>query len=196
MIHDRILLLMAQQSDLRGDTDFQARLQDVADDFVVHAYQSRSPVLKPNVTDQDALAYYQKHTAEFMDVPKIRISRIVVRTARDAEKIRVLITLGRSFDKAAEMIFPHLVSFLSEDIIPQSELTADLKKSMANLKPGHISDVIPTKAGYEVAKYLGAIPPTVKPFNTVLDVARVRCALSQMDQTLDKLESKYKHPDS
>jgi peptidyl-prolyl cis-trans isomerase SurA len=173
--------------------------QEIHNNLIITKLINKEIKSRLSVSDEDIRAYYQRNKASF-DVPEIQyhLAQILVTPVADAQvrnikkddaetpaaalhKIQAIYARLRAGDD-----FSTLAQEYSEDprtaagggdmgFIAASSVSsnADLKKALAELKPGQISGIIHTQSGYHILKLLGV----EKPGQHTLDDPQVESAI-------------------
>ena len=140
---------------------------------------ARSPNL--SVTRREAEAYYREHLFVFTRPAAVKLGEIKVRTEQMAQGAIKSVRDGRSFFETAKTFNrdPELkrvggqLGWVSADTLP-----TPIAKAVAKLRPGQVSEPVPSFGGYDVLKLYARRPARTTPFAEVASEVR-QAALSQ-----------------
>ena len=100
LIDERALLVEAKKTDLAQKPDVKQAMQDAANQALEGAYLRQQ--VKPEINEDAAKAYYQKHYAEKKQPEEVKARQILVKTQAEAEKIIDQLNKGAKFDELAQ----------------------------------------------------------------------------------------------
>ncbi len=140
---------------------------------------ARTPNL--SVTRREAEAYYRERLFVFTRPAAVKLGEIKVRTEQMARGAIKSVRDGRSFYETAKTFNrdPELkrvggqLGWVSADTLP-----TPIAKAVAKLRPGQVSEPVPSFGGYDVLKLYARRPARTTPFAEVASEVR-QAALSQ-----------------
>lgn len=100
LIDERALLVEAKKTDLAQQPDVKQAMQDAANQALEGAYLRQQ--VKPEINEDAAKAYYQKHYADKRQPEEVKARQILVKTKAEADKIIDQLNNGAKFDQLAE----------------------------------------------------------------------------------------------
>jgi parvulin-like peptidyl-prolyl isomerase len=150
--------------------------------MIVQRVQQNEVIGRIGVTEDEARAYYDSHRNEFTTLPTVSLREILVSVPTDARGVNVaaeeaakqkadelrarVTTGGEPFDRvaseasdAASKANAGLIGPIALD-----DLSPDLRRIVEGLKPGAVTEVIPTPRGFQLLKLESSTPMEVMPF--------------------------------
>ena len=134
-----------------------------------------------SVTQDEIKKFYDEHKTDFTSVPTVTLREILVKVPGDsktvnvgldeeakqkAEAIRARALKGESFEKLAELSdAPSKSNGGLVGPISRGDLDANFAKMLATMKPGDISTVLRTLAGYDLVKLESVTETKLLPFD-------------------------------
>jgi len=173
-------------SDIRRNVEKQFLLQQV---------QTEEFGGKLQITEEEARQYYQANQKEFVDPATVTLREILIEVPTVTQQGRAMVSVGKDDEalRKAEAVrarlsagedFAALASEVSAGAskanggligpIATSELSPDLQKLLASMKPGEISQPMRAAKGYQILKLETSKQSGVRPFDTVRDVVADR----------------------
>ena len=156
--------------------------------MIVQRVQQNEVMSKIGITEDEARTYYESHTSEFTTPPTVTLREILVTVPADArgvnvgaedaakakaERLRGRVTSGgEPFDKVAAEASdaPSKANAGLIGPISVNDLSADLRKIVASLKVGGVSDVVRTTRGFQMFKLETSTPTETMPFDQAREV--------------------------
>lgn len=188
-----VLDSIKKDNKIESDEQFQAALKaenmtlsdlrrSLERQMIISRVQQNEVMSKIAVTDEEARAYYDSHRAEFTSSPTVTLREIfinvpgdgaTINVARDEQArervnaVRQRALNGESFEKlvadasdAASKANGGLIGPLSA-----GDLSPDLQKLLASMKPGDITPPLRTPRGYQLLKLEAASTAETKSFD-------------------------------
>jgi EpsD family peptidyl-prolyl cis-trans isomerase len=199
LVKRELLYQEALKEGLDKDPAYQKKLEDFKKINLVGILLEKEIESKEKISDKEIRDYYEKHKEDFAPVSQVRLSRIVVKTEGEAQKVLESLKKGEDFSQLAKKISVDTVSakkggdlgFFSRGDIP-----SEFRVVAARLKTGEISEPIKTKSGYEIVKV------TDKKVGQVIEFDKIKNLISQnllaekqkvlFDSYIEGLKKKYK----
>jgi EpsD family peptidyl-prolyl cis-trans isomerase len=199
LVKRELLYQEALKEGLDKDPAYQKKLEDFKKINLVGILLEKEIESKEKISDKEIRDYYEKHKEDFAPVSQVRLSRIVVKTEGEAQKVLESLKKGEDFSQLAKKISIDTVSakkggdlgFFSRGDIP-----SEFRVVAARLKTGEISEPIKTKSGYEIVKV------TDKKVGQVIEFDKIKNLISQnllaekqkvlFDSYIEGLKKKYK----
>jgi parvulin-like peptidyl-prolyl isomerase len=188
--------------------------------FLVSRVQQAEVMGRISISEAEAKAYYSEHASEFTTPAALTLRELLVAVPSDGktlnvgldEEAKVKADAARARAVAGEA-FEKLVGELSDSAskanggligpINEDELDVTLRKVVAGMKAGDVSDVIRTQRGYLVLRLESKSDTIVKPFDQVRDeigdLVGNSKSRGELDKYLRRLRSEaiidWKQPD-
>ena len=186
--------------------------RNVERNFVMRQVQQEEFGGKLQITEEEARQYYQVHQKDFTDPASVTLREILIEVPTVNQQGKPMISVGRDDEaakKAADIRaqlmagedFAKLAAEVSSGAskanggligpIAFAELSQDLQKLLANMKPGDITQPIRTARGYQLLKLETSKPAGIRPYESVRDIVADRVynerASSEMRKFLDRV---------
>jgi parvulin-like peptidyl-prolyl isomerase len=186
--------------------------RNVERNFVMTQVQREEFGGKLQITEDEAKQYYQVHQKEFTDPASVTLREILIDVptttqqgkpminvgqdddaAKKAADVRARLTAGEDFAKVAGEVSSGASKANGGLIGPiaVSELSADVQKLLANMKPGDITQPIRTTRGYQLLKLETSKQSGIRPYESVRDIVADRVynerAAAEMRKFLDRI---------
>jgi parvulin-like peptidyl-prolyl isomerase len=154
------------------------------------------------VTDDEAKAFYDGHPGLFESGEKVRVSHILLRVAPGsaaggkaarraaAESVVDRLRKGADFATLARRLSDDKGTASGGGVLPpfgRGQVDPALEAAAFALKPGEISNVVETSAGFEVVKLLEIVPSVRQPFLPVRERIKQVVLLDRRQQRVAKL---------
>ena len=193
----RVLENIRKENKLETDEQFEAALKQegitLADlrknlerQMVINQVQQVEVLGKIGISDGEAQAYYAEHKSEFTTPASITLRELLVTVKADTKGVNVAAddAAKEKADTALKRIragetFASLVAEMSEapskangglvGPLTTDELDAGVRKLIAALKPGEVTEVFRTTNGYALLQLESATTPVVKTFEAARD---------------------------
>lgn len=155
------------QEGLRGgigsDEELQRRLSEIERELVAEEYIRRFMEGVPDVTDEEARAYFDAHSSEY--AIQVRLAHILVRNRHEAGRALEEIHSGTPFETVAANVSIDQTASLGGDLgyMRRGEMIHELEGVAFDLNVGEVSDVIPSSYGYHIVKVLDRHPGAGQP---------------------------------
>jgi peptidyl-prolyl cis-trans isomerase SurA len=181
-----------KESKIETEEQFQAALkqegltlpelrQNIEKTAIVSRVQQNEVIGRIAVSDEEAQRYYETHKGEFTTPQAVTLREVFVNVPGDGTTINVGLD-EEARDKAAQIrqralggeSFEKLASELSDapsranagliGPLNLSDLSTDLQKLIAGMKPGDITEVLRAQRGYQILKLETATAAETLPF--------------------------------
>ncbi len=145
------------------DEDLRRRLSEIERELVAEEYIQRFMEDVPDVTDEEARAYFDAHSSEY--AIQVRLAHILVRNRPEAERALAEIRSGTPFETVAANASIDQTASLGGDLgyMRRGEMIHELEGIAFDLNVGEVSDVIPSSYGYHIVKVLDRHPGAGQP---------------------------------
>ena len=146
-----------------GDEELKRRLHEIERELVAEECISRYLEEIPEVTEEDARAYFEQHRSDYSI--QVRLAHILVRSAPEAERALAEIRAGTPFETVAAAVSIDQTAAQGGDLgyMRRGEMLHELEEAAFGLKVGEVSDVIPSSYGYHILKVLDRHPGAGQP---------------------------------
>jgi parvulin-like peptidyl-prolyl isomerase len=150
---------------------------------------------KLQITEEEARQYYQANQKEFLEPATVTLREILIEVPTVTQQGRAMVSVGKD-DEAAKKAaavrarltagedFATVASEVSEGAskanggligpIAMTELSPDLQKALAGMKPGDITEPQRAAKGYQILKLETSKPQAVRSFDSVRDLVADR----------------------
>lgn len=145
------------------DEDLRRRLTEIERELVAEGYIRRFMEGVPDVTDEEARAYFDAHSSEY--AIQVRLAHILVRNRPEAERAVAEIRSGTPFETVAANVSIDQTASMGGDLgyMRRGEMIHELEGVAFDLNVGDVSDVIPSSYGYHIVKVLDRHPGAGQP---------------------------------
>jgi peptidyl-prolyl cis-trans isomerase SurA len=186
--------------------------RNVERNFVMNQVQREEFGGKLQITEEEARQYYQVHQKEFTDPASVTLREILIEVptvnqqgkpmisvgrddeaAKKAADVRARLAAGEDFAKVATEVSsgPSKANGGLIGPIAVSELSQDLQKLLADMKPGDLTQPIRTGRGYQLLKLETSKSSGLRPYESVRDIVADRVynerAAAEMRKFLDRV---------
>jgi len=199
LVKRELLYQEALKEGLDKDPAYQKKFEDFKKINLVGLLLEKEIESKAKVSDKEIRDYYEKHKEDFAPVSQVRLSRIVVNTEGEAQKILERLKKGEDFAQLAKKSSTDTVSAKKGGdlgLFSRGEIPPEFQVVATRLKTGEISEPIKTKSGYEIIKV------TDKKMGQVIEFEKIKNLISQnllaekqkesFDSYIEGLKKKYK----
>jgi peptidyl-prolyl cis-trans isomerase SurA len=160
--------------------EYRQRVKEEIERARLVDYEVKSKIV---ITEADSRNYYQNHMEQFSETHKVRLARILLKTADPADKVGITKTrdLGKEILRKLEggSDFSDMAKAYSQgpagpeggDLgwIPFDQLDPSLKKRVAKLSPGEYTELHECLYGIQIVQLVDEIEGGTKPFEEVGD---------------------------
>ncbi|MBM3308484.1 MAG: peptidylprolyl isomerase [Candidatus Eisenbacteria bacterium] len=117
----------------------------------------------PDVTEEDARAYFEAHRSEYG--LQVRLAHILVRSRQEAELVLRQLSAGTPFGTAAGQFSIDQTARIGGDLgyMGRGDMIYELEEVAFELGVGKVSGVIPSSYGYHIVKVLDRQPGAGQP---------------------------------
>lgn len=145
------------------DAEIRRRLAEIERELVAEEYIRRFMEDVPDVTEEEARAYFDAHSSEY--AIQVRLAHILVRNRREAERALAEIRAGTPFETVAANVSIDQTASLGGDLgyMRRGEMIHELEGVAFSMNVGEVSDVIPSSYGYHIIKVLDRHPGAGQP---------------------------------
>lgn len=159
----------------------------------------QSEISPTEITAQEVRDEYDADKEEYKTPDKVQLQQLFFKTADDAHdreavlrRVRGLVSRVKAgADLAAEAT---LAGVEVQDLgqIPVADLRDTVRKAVAALHPGEISDPVPSAGGYQVIRLVKRIPAGYVPFKQVEEQLRRKLSQKRYQEQTDGLVNRLK----
>lgn len=187
IVQGRVLSKLAREKGYEKAPGLKEQIDLMVDDFLATEYLKKEVLEKIEVTEKDMQLYYKIHREEFMTPEMARARHILIRadkkaSAEDRKRAReradgVLLKLKAGED------FAKLASEFSEDpgskekggdlgFFSRGRMAPDFEEAVFSMKPGKVSEVVETEAGFHIIKMEEKKAAGAEPYEKVKERVR------------------------
>lgn len=181
--------------------DIESFKKEIEKNLLINEFIRLNIEEKARVSEKELKEYYEKNIESFREPEKIRLREIFIGVPYNADYE----TIKKKKDKADEVLkkaksnseFAKLAQDYSEDpyavkggdigYIHYGRLDHEIEKVAFNLKPGEVSDIIETKAGYFIIKVEEFIPSRVLSFDEIKDNLEMTLKAKKKEELSEEL---------
>lgn len=149
----------------------------------------------PDVTEEEARAYFEEHRAEFG--MQVRLAHILVRSRAEAEQVAEQLKSGMPFSTAAAQYSIDQTAQIGGDLgyVGHGDMIHELEEVAFELGVGKVSDIVPSSYGYHIVKILDRHPAARQPTfesrrETVMNFLTSQRRRREFDRWLGQLEER------
>ncbi len=137
------------------------------------------------VTDEEARAYFDAHSALFKKPETARASHILVSSKEEAEKILGEIKAGADFKEAAAKYSSCPSKNAGGDLgeFTRGRMVPEFDAAVFNMAPGEITGPVQTQFGYHLIQLDSLTKDDAPDFSEVLGKAKEQCLLAKRQDT-------------
>ncbi|HWI40421.1 MAG TPA: peptidylprolyl isomerase, partial [Verrucomicrobiae bacterium] len=151
---------------------------------------------KVQVTAEEVARYYQANPKEFGTEEKVRARHIFFRAPRTSEAESRAAARAKAEETVAELRkgvdFATLAAARSDDpsgkeggslgLVAPGDMLPEVQQALAELKPGEVSGVVETAAGFHVVRLDERVPAQMKRLEEVRDAIEEKLYRGRMDE--------------
>ncbi len=169
LIQEKVMAQLGREEKLGETEEYRTELKKFKDDWHARAYRN---VLLKTIADVGLTSPVETQQAPIR--MQVMVSRILVRSLKDAEQAQKLLKMGQPFAKVAQKMSIDKVSAkkggqIGGVVLGQQEPAMD--QALARLNEGQISPIIKTAEGFQILQR-GKTQLISSP--TAVDVAKIR----------------------
>lgn len=156
MITERLILKESQGSNIEEDPIFQQRLESFRNSLKVQRFIEKILDENTSVEGSDVRDFYETRKDQFNIPEMVRASHILVRDEAHANELLKQLEKGVDFATLARENSVDGTASNGGDLgfFPKGRMIPEFEEAAFSLKPGEISGVIKTQAGYHIIKLM------------------------------------------
>ncbi|HDY69891.1 MAG TPA: hypothetical protein ENH54_03030, partial [Actinobacteria bacterium] len=144
----------------------------------------------PEITDEEARAYYDANPDQFQQPEMRKVSHILVATPEEAQAVKARLDAGEDFATVAKEVSTDPGSkdkggSLGEVPSENSGFVPEFEQAMDQLQAGETSDPVQTQFGFHIIRVESITPPGVQSFEEVLDDLKMGLMLEAQRKIFD-----------
>lgn len=187
IVQGMVFSKIAKDNGFDKKTNISEQIELLTNDLLASQYIVVEVVGKINITEEDMKLYYKIHSDEFRTLETVRARHILIvydkagsedLKKKAKEKAEALLKRVKAGDD-----FAKLASEYSDDpdsktkggdmgFFSKGRMIPDFEKAAFSLKPGEVSDVVETQAGFHIIKLEGKKESVLEPYESVKDKVR------------------------
>lgn len=139
-----------------GATTTEELREQIRRELVIEEFFARQVFARVPVTDPDVEAYYQSHQDEFGHPEEVHAEQILVSDPETAKKVQAELKKGGRFEELARKFSISPDAKVGGDLgwFAAGQMPEVFDQTCFSLKPGQVSEVVPSPYGYHLFKVL------------------------------------------
>lgn len=190
LIVKKLLLREAKKENIEKDKEFQDRLNDMKEQFLIESLLKKKINVDSQVSEEDMKKYYDKNKENFKRDREINTRHILLKTEEEARQIQGKLLKGEDFIELARKysIDPSAQASGGEiGFHPKGSLLPEYEEAAFKLtKVGQLSGIVKTKFGYHIIRLEGTKPAAYVPYDEVKDYIKQKIMQEKQTQVLEK----------
>ncbi len=156
LVNRQFLLLGAAKLGLEKDADVIKNIKEAREQILISKFvqEEVDKKVETDVTDDEAKSYYEEHKEEFLIPERVKASHILVEEESKANQLLARLSQGGDFAAIAKenSICPSKERGGDLGFFSAGQMLPEFEKAVFNLKPGQVSGVVKTAAGFHIIK--------------------------------------------
>lgn len=196
MIKTRLLVVEGTNRGMTENSDFQAKLRMIRDDFITQEYVRTYIEKEVEVTEEEVKIYYDTNP-EFKERDYIRISQIVVEKEEEAKEILESLKKGENFKKLArERSVDPVSKYAGGEVewFEKGKGEKGIEEALSKLEKGAMSEIVKVRGNYYILKLedrrTSPKPPFLKVKDNILRQLRYKKVTQLVDKEIEELKKK------
>lgn len=196
-IRQKLLAQEARRLDLDNDPSVRRILQDREDEALADVLLVRLLDSVPEAGEAELRKYYEQHQQDFLRIePEVGFRRIGFPDQPTAVAQAKTLTPA-NFAAEAQRLQPDVGASDVQRLWRRSELAPSIADALFSMQEGTISDPLPTPEGWSLFLLVSRAPAgSVRPFQDVVDLIRVRIAEGARRRRLEDLVARLSRQSS
>jgi len=156
IIDEEVLYQNAKKLRLHRNADYKEQLKNARRQLLISILVREQVDKQVNVTEEDLKAYYDQNQDQFAAFKQRRLSHILVKTEKEAKKVRGLLRKGKPFDSLAKKysIDPSKDNGGELGWISKNQVVPEFgNAAFALKKKGSVSGIVKSQFGFHIIKY-------------------------------------------
>jgi len=191
LVNRQLLLLGAAKLGLEKDADIIKNIEEAREQILISKFvqEEVDKKVEMDVTDDDAKSYYEKHEEEFFIPEKVKASHILVEEESKANQLLVRLSQGGDFAVIAKenSICPSKERGGDIGFFSAGQMLPEFEKATLKLKPGELSGVVKSAAGFHIIKVTSRTPGRQLAYEDVERKIKRLIVRERMKEKFDKL---------
>lgn len=173
---------------LRAYVDSEDWRRRIHERLLVHRTLEKILVQVPPPEQEDILAYYREHRAEFHQASMVKFRQIVTRDREQAMRILERIRAGEDMEALARRhsVAPEAEAGGVVGWVAKGQLDPVMENAVFSLRPGEVSRVTRSPYGYHVFQVMETRPARTRTLPEVLGEIEARLAAGNREQYLER----------
>jgi len=196
MISEKLLIQDAINLGLEKDNDVVEQIKKMTEQILVQVLIEREILDKVNVSDEEALEYYEQNKDSFTEKEQVHLYNILLETEEEAQDILEQLMAGADFSKTAieKSTGPSAAQGGDLGYVSKGTIVSEIEEVVFALELEELSGIVKTDFGFHILKITDKKPETVKTFEEVKeDILQTLLPTKQkeaFDNLLEELKSK------
>jgi len=196
MISEKLLIQDAINLGLEKDNDVVEQIKKMTEQILVQVLIEREILDKVNVSDEEALEYYEQNKDSFTEKEQVHLYNILLETEEGAQDILEQLMAGADFSETAieKSTGPSAAQGGDLGYVSKGTIVSEIEEVVFALELEELSGIVKTDFGFHILKITDKKPETVKTFEEVKeDILQTLLPTKQkeaFDNLLEELKSK------
>lgn len=208
-IFEHLIVRLSKEQGYWTEQEFTAHNRVMENDWLVRFYQYHQYYQKMIPTDEDLKKRYEETKKEYFQPPQFSFRHVFFQTVDKPEEEQkmafarakealALIRSGSDFVEVAKLYSDSgrkgdlIGPFKTRAYDPDRAINPVIEETLLAMKPGDISDILPTKYGYEILKLETYEPERYTPFEAVKLTIQNRLMSERLQEWIkDLLDQHY-----
>jgi len=186
LIDREILLAEARRKGLAKNKAVKDRLNIALDQILIEELV-KTAVPEITVNDETLQRYYETNKGTFIEPEKVRVSQILIRSAKEGADILKQLKEGKDFEALArtKSISPDASRGGDIGFFGRGEMLPEFEKAAFSLQKGEISSIIKSPFGYHILKVTDKKEKRQKSFSEAKEEIKAILRQKQQREDLD-----------
>jgi peptidyl-prolyl cis-trans isomerase C len=159
LIIQTLLVQNAEELGLKNNPEVLFQIKNTTEQILIQYLIEKEIVEKTKLSEEEIFSYYEEHKEEYWKEEAVHALDILTETEEQALDALRKLDEGEDFSVLAEEISIATSSSRGGDIglISKGTLAPEIEDQLFILKPGDISDIIPSEKGFHIFKIIDKI---------------------------------------
>ncbi|WDP90126.1 MAG: peptidylprolyl isomerase [Desulfobacter sp.] len=197
LVQERLVYLQAEKEKYDTDAQVIKQLARVKQNLMISRFITET-FSKIKATEAEMKAYYEDHTAEFVDGPEVWAKHILCKTEEEANAARDRVLKGEAFEDVAKEVSTGPSGEKGGDLgwFTQGQMVPAFGSKAFSMEKDAVSEPVKTRFGYHIIKVYGKKEGETKSYEDARSDLERKLTAKKQQQHMDELIRKLKteHP--